>query len=226
MRFDRCVALARGIAQTIGIDNLDTAPPAVDEAGPFEGNGDLRSLTRRTPSICDKNTCVTRNVSPSERSRAQEPTRQASLDPVRRVASDRLLGLREKSLLMLNDGVVHRDVAVKCRRAPKDTVATDHGRFHRVPCGKSHDQGNDAAVRKVNVRELRSGDGQDGPLLHFDGPKVRTNPFKVSLRQRRQKLIGGRKGRNIHCALLPKQAGARMISLSPTPRVAAGNDHP
>jgi hypothetical protein len=80
-----------------------------------------------------------------------------------------LLGLGEKSLLMpdesstegftlpcgkpklldieyrclsrhLNDGVVHRNVAVKRCGAPKDTVAADHGRFHRVAYGESHNQ--------------------------------------------------------------------------------------
>ncbi len=90
----------------------------------------------------------------------------------------------------MNDSFVQRDVAIEGSGGAEDTVAADHGRFDHLSAGKVHDQRDDAAMGKVDLRDRIAGLGQHRLTDQFHGPKMRAKQFRRNRSQRCQQTIG------------------------------------
>ena len=72
-----------------------------------------------------------------------------------------------------------RNEITERRKSAQQAIVTDHRYFNTLSIGQSHDDRDDAAVWHVDPFERLAGQSQHIGLPQFNGPKVRTNKFKI-----------------------------------------------
>jgi hypothetical protein len=209
MRLERLVAPTGTFLEAFQICDFDLAPMIANYASPLKRMGDNRQaigMTAQHPS--QELLGESQTVAIGQIARAQQPSRQASLERVRGSARHRLDGLREEDLFMpdehgaerytalggylehcdlerrrfpfhRNNRGIWRDLSVERGRGSECAVPANHRSLNGLSFWEPNDQRDNSALREIDTLDETAGFDQDSLEFQVERSKIWAETLKI-----------------------------------------------